>query len=118
VLVRTGHFRRRAESGPWDAANAKTGLDPRAMSWLAGRHIAVLGSDGDSDTMPGLVEGVSYPVHVLAMVALGIPLLDCLNLEDLAVACGAEGRSDFLLTVAPLVLARGTGTPVNPIAVF
>jgi kynurenine formamidase len=118
VLVRTGHYRRRSQLGPWDAATAKAGLDPRAMRWLAERHVAVLGADGDSDTMPGLVEGVSYPVHVLAMCALGIPLLDCLNLEDLASACTREDRWDFLLTVAPLVLRHGTGTPVNPIAVF
>ena len=39
-------------------------------------------------------------------------------LDDLAQACAEEKRWDFLLTVAPLVLSHGTGTPVNPIAVF
>jgi kynurenine formamidase len=118
LLCRTGHFRRRAELGAWDAAHHKTGLDPRAMAWVAGRHVAVMGSDGDSDTMPSPVDQVSYPVHVLAMCALGIVLLDCLNLDDLASACVTENRWAFLLTVAPLVLRHGTGTPVNPIAVF
>jgi kynurenine formamidase len=118
LLLRTGHQRRRTELGAWDAASAKTGLDPRAMSWVRDRHIAVLGSDGDSDTVPSPVDGVSYPVHVLAICALGILLLDCLNLDDIARACVQEDRWEFLLTVAPLVLQYGTGTPVNPIAVF
>jgi kynurenine formamidase len=118
LLCRTGHFRRRGELGAWDAASHKTGLDPRAMTWVADRNVSVMGSDGDSDTMPSPVDQVSYPVHVLAMCALGIVLLDCLNLEDLGRACATENRWAFLLTVAPLVLQHGTGTPVNPIAVF
>jgi kynurenine formamidase len=118
LLLRTGHYRRRSELGPWEAANAKTGLDPRAMRWIAARHVAVLGSDGDSDTMPSPVDGVSSPVHVLAICALGMPLLDCLNLEDLAGTCTRSDQWNFLLTIAPLVLRHGTGTPVNPIAVF
>jgi kynurenine formamidase len=118
LLCRTGHQRRRRELGSWDAAHLKTGLEPAAMTWIRDRRVAALGSDGDSDTVPSLVEQVDYPVHVLAVCALGLVLMDCLNLDDLAQACAAEGRWEFLLTVAPLVLNHGTGTPVNPIAVF
>lgn len=50
--------------------------------------------------------------------ALGVPLLDNLDLEELSVACRDEGRYKFMLTVAPLNVPRGTGGPVNPIAVF
>jgi kynurenine formamidase len=118
LLCRTGHQRRRRELGAWDAAQLKTGLDPRAMTWVRDRQVAVMGCDGDSDTVPSVVEHVDYPVHVLAMCAMGVVLMDCLNLDDLAHACAEEGRWEFLLTVAPLVLSHGTGTPVNPIAVF
>ncbi len=118
LLCRTGHQRRRRELGVWDAAQLKTGLDPRAMTWVRDRQVAAMGCDGDSDTVPSVVEQVDCPVHVLAMCAMGVVLMDCLNLDDLAQACEGEGRWEFLLTVAPLVLSRGTGTPVNPIAVF
>jgi kynurenine formamidase len=118
LLCRTGHQRRRRDVGAWDAAHLKTGLDPQAMSWIRDRHVAAMGSDGDSDTVPSVVEQVDYPVHVLAVCALGIVLMDCLNLDDLARSCAEERRWEFLLTVAPLVLRQGTGTPVNPIAVF
>jgi hypothetical protein len=58
------------------------------------------------------------PVHVLAIVMLGLPLLDNARLEPLAEACAEEGRWEFLLTVNPLNVRGGTGSPVNPIAVF
>jgi len=118
LLCRTGHHRRRGALGAWDAAELKTGLDPRAMTWVRDRQVAAMGCDGDSDTSPSVVEQVDCPVHVLAMCAMGIVLMDCLNLDDLAQACAEERRWEFLLTVAPLVLSHGTGTPVNPIAVF
>jgi kynurenine formamidase len=118
LLCRSGHHQRRRDLGAWDAAHLKTGLDPRAMSWIRDRRVAAMGSDGDSDTVPSVVEQVDYPVHVLAMSALGVVLMDNLNLDDLAQSCAEERRWEFLLTVAPLVLSHGTGTPVNPIAVF
>jgi kynurenine formamidase len=32
--------------------------------------------------------------------------------------CAQLGRREFLLTVAPLQIVGGTGSPVNPIATF
>ena len=55
-------------------------------------------------------------MHAVAIVAMGLHLMDNLDLDDLAVACAQEGRWEFMLTVAPLVLHHGTASPVNPIA--
>jgi hypothetical protein len=44
--------------------------------------------------------------------------MDNLDLDALSEACADEGRAEFLFIVAPLVLRRGTASPVNPIAVF
>ena len=79
---------------------------------------AALGSDGVSDVMPSRVEAVAMPIHTVAIVAMGLHLLDNLELSDLSVACAEEQRWSFLLTIAPLVLHRGTASPVNPIALF
>ncbi len=118
LLVRTGHVRRLTELGPWNTVVAKPGLHPNAMRFVADRKVAVLGSDGNNDTAPSTTEGVDFPIHVLAITALGIHLLDYLALEDVRSKCDAEGRWEFLLVVAPLRIAGGTGSPVNPIAVF
>jgi kynurenine formamidase len=118
LFVRVGHRRRRSVLGPWDTAASRAGLHPAAMNLLAERRIAVLGSDGNNDTAPSAAEGVDFPVHVLALRALGLPLLDYLQFEDLVGVCEAEHRWSFLCVIAPLRLPMGTGSPVNPIAVF
>jgi len=117
VFVRVGHQRRRAARGPWDAARARAGLHPTALPYLAERRIAVLGSDGNNDTAASAVDGVDYPVHVLAINALGMHLLDYLQVEELASVCKEASCWSFLCVIAPLRLPRGTGSPVNPIAI-
>jgi kynurenine formamidase len=118
VLVRVGHRLRRTELGPWDAAEARAGLHPALLALAAERQIAALGSDGNNDTAPSVVAGVDFPVHVLAVNALGLHLLDYLEFAELAPACAAAGRWSFLCVIAPLRLPTGTGSPVNPIAIL
>ena len=118
LLVRTGHTRRLAELGPWNTPEAKAGLHPRAASFLADRCVAALGSDGNSDTAPSTTEGVGFPIHVLALNALGVHLLDYLRFEDAARHCEAVGRWEFLFAAAPLRIVGGTGSPINPTAIF
>jgi kynurenine formamidase len=118
LLVRTGHTRRQAECEPWDTGKAKAGLHPTTASFLADRQVAALGSDGNSDTVPSTTEGIAFPMHVLAINGMGVHLLDYLQFEDLSRHCEEQGRWEFLLVVAPLRVRGGTGSPVNPIAVF
>src|SRR5919201_5310257 len=118
LLVRTGHARRLAELGPWETPRAKAGLHPTAARFLADRRIAALGSDGNSDTAPSTTEGVDFPIHVLALTAIGIHLLDYLQFEDLLAACERTRRREFLFVGAPLRIVGGTGSPLNPIAIL
>jgi kynurenine formamidase len=118
LLVRTGHTRRLTELGPWPTASAKSGLHPTAMPFLAERGVSALGSDGNSDTAPSSTEGIEFPIHVLALNAMGVHLLDYLQLEDLLAACERTGRWEFLVVAAPLRITGGTGSPLNPLAVF
>jgi kynurenine formamidase len=118
LLVRTGHTRRLAELGPWDTAKAKSGLHPTAIPFLAERGVSALGGDGNSDTAPSSTEGVDFPIHVLTLNAMGVHLFDYLQLEDLLAACERTGRWEFLVVAAPLRITGGTGSPLNPLAVF
>jgi kynurenine formamidase len=118
LFVRVGHRRRRAELGPWDASRARAGLHPEALQFVAERQVAALGSDSNSDAAPSCVEGVAFPVHVLAINAMGVHLLDYLQFEDLVPVCEELGRWSFLCVVAPLRLPGATGSPVNPVAVL
>ncbi|MFI8262664.1 MULTISPECIES: cyclase family protein [unclassified Streptomyces] len=118
VLLRSGRFRRSRELGPWDSGAAGAGFHVDAVPLLAERAVALLGGDGDSDLRPSPVEGVHSPVHALAVAAMGVPLLDNLDLEALSAACAEAGRHEFMLVVAPLDVPGGTGSPVNPVAIL
>jgi kynurenine formamidase len=118
LLVRVGHRRRRDELGPWDVAKSRAGLDPRAVRLLAERQVAVLGSDSNNDAAPSHPPDVAFPVHVLAVQALGLHLLDYLQFEELLPLCERHACWTFLCVVAPLRFPGATGSPVNPIAVL
>ena len=114
LLVRTGHTRRQLERGAWDSDTARAGLHPTVARFLAERRVAALGCDGNNDTAPSTTESIDFPIHALALNAMGIHLLDYLRLEDLGAACDREGRWEFMFAAAPLRLVGGTGSPLNP----
>jgi kynurenine formamidase len=118
AFIRVGHRLRRFQLGPWDAADARVGLHPTVVEYLAARRIALLGSDGNNDTAPSVVSGVDFPVHVLAIAALGVHLIDYLDFTVLAPLCAEFRQWSFLCVIAPLRLALATGSPVNPIAIL
>jgi kynurenine formamidase len=118
LLIRTGHARRLDELGPWDTPNHKAGLHPTAMTFVADRGVSVLGSDGNSDAAPSCTEGVEFPIHVLALTAMGVWLLDYVRFEEVLAACRQAGRWEFLFVAAPLRITGGTGSPINPLAIF
>jgi kynurenine formamidase len=118
LFFRTGHARKRLVDGPWEAAASKAGFHATAMPLFHEREVAAIGFDGDGETVPSNCEGVMYPIHAIGVNAMGLYFLDSLYFEDLAAACEQEGRWEFLCVTAPLRLAAGTGSPVNPVAVF
>jgi kynurenine formamidase len=118
LFIRVGHRTRRRALGPWDPANGRAGLHPAALELLAERRIAVLGSDGNNDTAPSAAEDVEFPVHVLAVNAIGLHLMDWLQFDDLVAVCEELNHWSFLCVIAPLRLPAATGSPVNPIAIF
>ena len=78
LLVRTGH------AGGWPSRAVGHARPPRpaftrpVRRSLAERRIAALGSDGNSDTAPSTHRGDRFPIHVLALNAMGVHLLDYL----------------------------------------
>lgn len=91
------------------------GLHASCLRFIREHDVAVLGWDL-MDASPNEY-GLPWPVHA-ALFAFGVALLDNALLEPLALACAEEGRYEFLLTIAPLRVPGGTGSPVNPLAVF
>ena len=118
VFLRTGRWVRRAKLGPWNVATSAAGWHASIMPWMKQRDVALLGNDGVQDVQPSGVEGVGRPIHQLAIVALGLPLIDVMDLEAVAEEAARRHRWEFLVTFAPVPVPGGTGFPVNPIATF
>lgn len=117
VFIRTGRWARRAAKGAWDPASI-AGLYATCAKWLKDRDVAMVGSDAATDVMPSGVEGVVQPMHQLLLIAMGTPIFDNCDLETLGDEAAKRNRWTFLLTASPIAVTNGTGSPLNPIAVF
>ncbi len=118
VLFRTGRWARRAARGSWTIMENSAGLHASCLPWIKKHDVAVVGSDLATDVMPSGVPGITLPVHLVLIVGMGVPILDNLDLEALSESAASRNRWDFMLAVAPLAVGGGTGSPVNPVAVF
>jgi kynurenine formamidase len=117
VFIRTGRWARRAAKGPWDPKQI-AGLYATCAKWLKDRDVAMVGSDAATDLMPSGVDGVVQPMHQLLLVAMGTAIFDNCDLEALGDEAAKRNRWSFLLTASPMAVTNGTGSPLNPIAVF
>jgi len=117
IFVYTGLQKREAAEGP-ENLGQRVGIMPDAIKWMHAREVAVYSGDC-VDAFPNPY-GPRYVIyfHAIALAAMGLILLDIPALEPLVELCTEHKRSDFLLTMAPLRIKGGTGSPVNPIAVF
>jgi kynurenine formamidase len=118
IFIRTGRWAREAAHGVWDYAADSAGLDASCLQWLHNRDVAILASDLASDVMPSGIAGVTMPIHFGALNAMGVPILDNCDLEQLSQETAKRSRWGFLMTAAPLAVDGGTGSPINPIATF
>ncbi len=116
VFVRTGLGLRVARGGI-DGPDLREGVLPEVIPWLHSRSVAVYAGDC-IERLPSGYPSIPLPLHQVGMVSMGLYFLDEPDMEALARACRSEGRSDFLLIVAPLRILGGTASAVNPLAIF
>jgi kynurenine formamidase len=118
VLLRTGRWARRAAVGPWPVGRSAAGFHASIATFMKARGVAFVGSDAASEVVPTLVDGVALPVHTLFITALGIHILDNQDLEQLADTANRLRRWEFMLTINPVPVTGGTGSPLNTLAIF
>ncbi len=118
VLIRSGHdpFWLANPSHQFAFPPNTPGVGASVLEFLHAHDAALLGWDLQEAADQGLPGRI--PIHEVAIPHMGLPLLDNANFERLSETCAALGRYEFLLTVAPLIVVGGTGSPVNPIATF
>jgi kynurenine formamidase len=118
VLIRTGRWARRDAKGPWPVSEGLAGLYVTCAKWLHSRDVAILGSDAAEDVLPSGVPGISQPIHELVLVAMGMPIFDNCDLEEVGKEAQKRNRWEFLISAAPAAVPSATGSVLNPIATF
>jgi len=114
LLVYSGREAFLKAEGSYGSAE-RPGLHSSCATFIRDNDVAVLGWDM-MDARPD-ADGLRWPVHGV-LFSFGVALLDNALLEPLAAACAEEKRYEFLFVALPLRVARGTGSPVNPVAMF
>src|SRR6267378_4537567 len=112
VLVRTGYGTLWADAPQYLHA---AGVSAAGSRWLVERGVRAVGADNIAWDVIGPVDpdlGMTLPGHVLLLVRAGIPIIENLNLEELAAARVHE----FAFVCLPLKMRGATGSPVRPIA--
>jgi kynurenine formamidase len=116
IFVRSGQALRERSEGPI-RDGPREGVLAEVVSWLHEREVAVYSGDC-IERMPSGYERVPMPLHQVGMVAMGLAILDCADCERLADVCRSFARYVFCVVIAPLRTPGGSGSAVNPIALF
>ena len=119
ILLYTGRWKRRAALGPWPNTMGFAGYQADVAYFIKERGVSFIGCDGPNDVSPtGLPASIRIPLHQLALVAMGVDIFDNLDFERAAAQAKLMNRYEFLFMAAPLRIEMGTGSPLNPLAIF
>jgi kynurenine formamidase len=123
LLIHTGHVARTLAHGPASGPGPiapQAGLSAACLPYLRERDIAALGSDAIQDVQPSGFDSFELlrPVHNVSLVAIGLWLIDNMELTELARTCAAKRRSTFFFAMLPWRMKGVTSSATNPIAMF
>lgn len=117
ILVRTGFLgERRGRWGDYSGGDAP-GMSLFSAPWLYEHEIAAMASDTwGLEVRPNQVE-LFQPLHVVALVHMGMPFGEVWDLEAIAADCAGDGVYEFLLSATALPITGACGSPLNPVAI-
>lgn len=119
LLFHTGSAARIVTNGP-DPKDMQPGLHASCLPWLRDHDVSLLGSDAIQDVQPSGFASFDLfrPIHTVGLVALGLWLIDNMELTELAGTCEILNRWEFLFAATPWRFAGVTSAATNPVAVF
>ena len=120
LLVRTGVLGRlKRENRPHpeeDYSEPGLSFSPELVQWFRDQDISCLATDTLGNEATNHPSGAALLLHAGLMRNLGVVFCEVLELDELADDCAEDSRYSFLYLAAPLKVVRGTGAPVNPVA--
>jgi kynurenine formamidase len=93
------------------------GLTMATAEWFHDHDVAAVAIDTlPLEVYPCEDPALFLPVHLLHLVEMGMTQGQNWFLDELADACAADGRYEFLLDATPLPFTNALGSPVAPVA--
>lgn len=121
VLINTGQMADCLDRGEWGgyAGGDAPGLAFETVDWIHEKQIAGICSDtwGIEVRPNETTDGTNQPWHWVTIPYIGISHGEIWYLRELAADCAEDGVYEFMLCAPPLVITKGTGSPVNPQAI-
>jgi kynurenine formamidase len=103
-------------TGRWTSGGT-SGFDISVAPWLKARDVALIATDGTLD-VAGQVPGHTLPLHKYVLVALGMNIIDNGDFTALSDTAARLKRWEFMFVAGPIATPGGTGSPLNPLAIF
>jgi kynurenine formamidase len=119
LLLRTGQMARCLQQG-WGtyAGGDAPGLSFYTIPWLAEHNVAAVASDTwGVEVRPNELPDSFQPLHIPAVVYMGLLLGEMFNLEALSEACAGDGAYEMLVSAPPLPFTGTAGGPPGPVAI-
>ena len=121
IMLYVGRWKRREKTGPW--AGQAAGYYVDTIPFIKEREPAFLGHDFNIDWAPrpgwGAEQNIpGNPIHQAVLNWMGVNIVENLDLERMVETARRLKRYEFLITFAPLPVEGGTGSPLNPLAIF
>lgn len=120
VLIRTGHMERVRKAGDWGtyAGGDAPGVAFENCYWCHDKDIAAICTDTwGVETRPNRTTETAQPWHQVVIPAMGLTMGEMFDLSELAADCAEDGVYEFFFCGPPLIITRGTGSPINPQAI-
>jgi kynurenine formamidase len=117
IIVRTGMTEtRRGAWGDYNGGSAP-GLSLHTAPWLHEHDIAAIATDTwGCEVRPNEI-ALFQPLHIVALVHMGIPFGEIWDLQSLGEDCAEDGVYEFLMSAVPLPVTGAAGSPLNAVAI-
>jgi kynurenine formamidase len=113
LLIRTGWLQAWRQGLASNAASG--GLRHDCAALIVESGFAIVAADNIAvEAIPSHDPECAMPLHISLTRDNGVYLGELFDLEPLA----KRGRSNFMLAIAPLMIAGGAGSPITPVAVL
>ncbi|MCU1475623.1 MAG: hypothetical protein JWQ64_316 [Subtercola sp.] len=113
VLLYTGFENVRADLDGGFPTGPVAGIDGSTITlWQELDPLAIASDNPAVEALP-----TDHALHIEMLRGQGVPLGELWALRDLAAACRADRRYDFLLSSVPLRIHGAFGSPINAVAI-